>query len=243
VRWAWSRPIDPTPDLVPVRRQPELPADRAHEVRRVGVQDVGGRRQCHAGGQPLVEQVAQCARQPPVPHGPRRFDIPAQVGLDAFDDERQPALGFQASPGTSARCNRSMRWRERTRPPRMPGPTMTSVPDDQSPVRFDTKIAVLLRDDLAGWQRLNVCAFLASGIAAAHPELIGAPYADADDTPYLAMFGQPVLVLAGGKETQAAHARAVDRGLPMSISPRRCSAPATTATTGPRGGPCARADP
>ncbi|SFQ39113.1 Protein of unknown function [Amycolatopsis rubida] len=31
--------------------------------------------------------------------------------------------------------------------------------------RFDTKIAVLLRDDLASWQRLNVTAFLVSGVA------------------------------------------------------------------------------
>jgi hypothetical protein len=41
------------------------------------------------------------------------------------------------------------------------------------PIRFDTKIAVLLRDDLASWQRLNVTAFLVSGIAGAEPELLG----------------------------------------------------------------------
>jgi hypothetical protein len=48
-----------------------------------------------------------------------------------------------------------------------------------APVRFDTKIAILLREDLEPWQRLNVTAFLASGIAALDPELIGEPYADA----------------------------------------------------------------
>ncbi|MEV0365687.1 DUF2000 domain-containing protein [Nocardia fusca] len=89
---------------------------------------------------------------------------------------------------------------------------------DTSPVRFDTKIAVLLREDLAGWQRLNVSAFLVSGIAAANPDLIGAPYADADGTGYLPMFGQPVLVFAGTKETlRTAHTRALDRGLALSI--------------------------
>ena len=31
---------------------------------------------------------------------------------------------------------------------------------DQAPVRFDTKIAVLLRDDLETWQRLNVTSFV-----------------------------------------------------------------------------------
>jgi hypothetical protein len=86
------------------------------------------------------------------------------------------------------------------------------------PNRFDTKIAVLLRDDLEGWQRPNVCAFLISGIAAAHPDTIGEPYADGDGTAYLAMFRQPVMVFAGSKETlHAAHARALGRGLPVAI--------------------------
>ena len=58
--------------------------------------------------------------------------------------------------------------------------------------RFDTKIVVVLRDDLATWQRLNVTAFLVSGIAATTPELIGEPYADADGTAYAPMFRQPV---------------------------------------------------
>lgn len=84
--------------------------------------------------------------------------------------------------------------------------------------RFDTKIAVLLRDDLQPWQGLNVCAFLSGALAAARPDLIGEPYADADGTPYLAMFGQPVLVFAGGKEVlTAAHSRAVARGLSVAV--------------------------
>ena len=82
---------------------------------------------------------------------------------------------------------------------------------------FDTKIAVLVRDDLETWQRLNVTAFLASGIAA-NPELLGEPYRDADDTLYLPMLRQPVLVFTGGKETlTAAHERAVQRGLPTAV--------------------------
>jgi hypothetical protein len=85
-------------------------------------------------------------------------------------------------------------------------------------IRFDTKIGVLLRGDLEPWQRLNVTAFLVSGIAAAVPELIGEPYADADGTGYLPMFRQPVLVFAGTKETlTGARLRALGRGLPMSV--------------------------
>jgi len=83
--------------------------------------------------------------------------------------------------------------------------------------RFDTKIAVLLRDDTATWQRLNMTAFLVSGLGHA-PEVIGEPYADADDTAYLPMFRQPVLVFAGSKEVlTAAHQRAVGRGLPVAV--------------------------
>lgn len=89
---------------------------------------------------------------------------------------------------------------------------------ESAPVRFDTKIAVLLRDDLAVWQRLNVTAFLVSGIGAAEPEVIGEPYADADGTEYLAMFRQPVVVLEGAKEqVSAAHAKALKRGLRLSV--------------------------
>ena len=84
-------------------------------------------------------------------------------------------------------------------------------------MHFDTKIAVLLRDDLAGWHRLNVTAFLASGIAA-NPDLLGEPYADADATAYLPMFRQPVLVFSGDRDVlTAAHTRAVGRGMPTAV--------------------------
>jgi hypothetical protein len=86
------------------------------------------------------------------------------------------------------------------------------------PIRFDTKIAVLLRDDLEAWQRLNVTAFLVSGIAGTRAEVVGEPYADADGTAYLPMFRQPVLVFSGDAELlRAAHRRALDRGLDMSV--------------------------
>ena len=89
---------------------------------------------------------------------------------------------------------------------------------DAGGMRFDTKIVVLLREDLETWQRLNVTAFLTSGIAAAYPQIVGEPYADADGTAYLAMFGQPVLVMEADKETMtAAHERCLRRELPVSV--------------------------
>jgi hypothetical protein len=89
---------------------------------------------------------------------------------------------------------------------------------DNEPIRFDTKLAVLLRDDLPTWQRLNVTAFLVSGIAATGPELVGEPYEDADGTQYLPMFRQPVLVFEGAKEfLPVAHQRALGRGLTIAV--------------------------
>ncbi|MFI2261488.1 DUF2000 domain-containing protein [Streptomyces tubercidicus] len=90
--------------------------------------------------------------------------------------------------------------------------------NENTPVRFETKIAVLLREDLETWQRLNVTAFLVSGLGPELPEVIGEPYADADGTPYLPMFRQPVLVFEGTKEMlTAAHGRALSRSLPRSV--------------------------
>lgn len=92
------------------------------------------------------------------------------------------------------------------------------VTDGLAPVRFETKIAVLLRDDLEPWQRLNVTAFLVSGLGSQAPEVVGEPYQDADGTPYLPMFRQPVLVFQGDRRTlTSAHARALARALPRSV--------------------------
>jgi hypothetical protein len=89
---------------------------------------------------------------------------------------------------------------------------------DLAPVRFETKIAVLLRDDLEPWQRLNVTAFLVSGLGSQLPEVIGEPYEDADGTPYLPMFRQPVLIFEGDQRTLAtAHTRALSRVLPRAL--------------------------
>ncbi len=90
-------------------------------------------------------------------------------------------------------------------------------PDATDTVRFDSKVAILLRDDLAPWQELNVTAFLASGLAD-RPGMTGEPYRDADGTEYLAMLRQPVLVFAAGAEVlRAARAKAVERGLRTAV--------------------------
>jgi hypothetical protein len=84
---------------------------------------------------------------------------------------------------------------------------------------FDTKAAVVLRDDLAAWQRLNVAAFLMSGVTAqAGPGVVGEDYVDADGVHYLPMLRQPVLVFeAGGAKLKTVHERALRRGVRIAI--------------------------
>jgi hypothetical protein len=85
-------------------------------------------------------------------------------------------------------------------------------------VRFDTKVAVLIRDDLAMWQQLNVAAFLVSGIVGTVDHLIGKPYEDADGTRYLAMCRQPITVLEGDSAVLAASLRrALERELDVAV--------------------------
>ena len=85
-------------------------------------------------------------------------------------------------------------------------------------MQFDTKIAVVLRDDLAAWQKANVTAFLVSGIAGTVPGLVGEPYRDASGNEYLPMFVQPVLVYeADAPALRRAYERAMDRGVTPAI--------------------------
>ncbi len=85
-------------------------------------------------------------------------------------------------------------------------------------MQFDTKIAVVLREDLAVWQKTNVTAFLVSGIAGTVPGVVGEPYRDASATEYLPMFVQPVLVYeADGAALRRAYERAMSRGVTPAI--------------------------
>jgi hypothetical protein len=88
--------------------------------------------------------------------------------------------------------------------------------------QFDTKVGVAVRDDLASWQRLNVTAFLLSGItAAAGPAAIGEDYLDADGRRYLPLLVQPVLVFeASGAKLSTLLERAHRRGVTVAIYTR-----------------------
>jgi hypothetical protein len=86
------------------------------------------------------------------------------------------------------------------------------------PVKFDSKIAIVIRSDLEAWQMLNVAAFLASGIAAAYPNSVGQPYEDASGTRYHALIGQPILIYAADRMALArALARAIARDVKAAV--------------------------
>lgn len=83
---------------------------------------------------------------------------------------------------------------------------------------FDTKIVVVLREDLASWQKLNVTAFLTSGIVAQAPAVIGEPYRDAAGNVYNPLSVQPIVVLSADQQTlRAIHGRSLDRGVTSSL--------------------------
>lgn len=83
---------------------------------------------------------------------------------------------------------------------------------------FDTKIAIVLRSNLAPWQKLNVTAFLMSGIAAQSPDIIGEPYRDRAGNLYNALSRQPIIVLSADDGAIAAiHRRSLERGITSSL--------------------------
>jgi hypothetical protein len=79
---------------------------------------------------------------------------------------------------------------------------------------YDTKIGIVVRYDLAIWQKLNAACFLTGGLAKAFPEIIGEPYSDANEVAYLSLVRQPILIFGAEKDellnvTERARARGV----------------------------------
>lgn len=82
---------------------------------------------------------------------------------------------------------------------------------------FDTKIKIILRNDLAPWQELNVTAFLISGIAGTQ-DIIGEPYIDADGIQYLPMSQQPIMIhTANVEQLRDIMKKAIEKGMAVTI--------------------------
>ena len=79
---------------------------------------------------------------------------------------------------------------------------------------FDTKIAIVVRDDLAVWQKLNVTAFLTSGIIGQGEALLGDEYEDASAVTYAPLLIQPIIVLTCDEtKIKTIHRRGLERGI------------------------------
>jgi hypothetical protein len=64
-----------------------------------------------------------------------------------------------------------------------------------------SRLAIVLRQELLTWQRLNVTAFLSSSMAVnAEPSVMGETYVDASGRGYGEMFAQPVMVFEASAE-------------------------------------------
>lgn len=81
-----------------------------------------------------------------------------------------------------------------------------------------TKTGIIVRSDLQDWQKLNVTAFLATGIAAADPQIIGGPYEDGSGNEYLALTGEPIFIYSAPLEhLLRTNARARSRGIKAAL--------------------------
>lgn len=93
-----------------------------------------------------------------------------------------------------------------------------AIPVQGSPT--PVRIAVVLREELEPWQRLNVTAFTISGVASC-AGAVGEDYLDASGNRYLPMFHDPVLVFgASAEEIARTIERARSREIPLSIFTR-----------------------
>lgn len=83
---------------------------------------------------------------------------------------------------------------------------------------FDTKIAIVVREDLAVWQKLNVTAFLTSGIVGTNENLLGDEYEDAAGNRYNPLVVQPMIVLSTDADgIRKIYDRAMSRGARLSL--------------------------
>ena len=85
-------------------------------------------------------------------------------------------------------------------------------------MEFDTKIALVVRKDLETWQKLNVTAFLTSGIVGATENIIGENYKDANGHAYNPLVIQPMMIFeATADQLTRTLRRAKDREVKSSV--------------------------
>ena len=67
-------------------------------------------------------------------------------------------------------------------------------------MEFETKVAIVVAEDLESWQKLNVVSFLTSGIVGQFPKIIGDVYIDKSESEYWPLSIQPTMILKASRE-------------------------------------------
>ena len=84
-------------------------------------------------------------------------------------------------------------------------------------MKFDNNIVAILREDLLVWQKLNVTAFIMSGIGG-QQDVLGEPYEDGSGNRYLSMSKQPIMIYsAKGEQLKDLLLKALHKEVDMSI--------------------------
>jgi hypothetical protein len=84
---------------------------------------------------------------------------------------------------------------------------------------YDKKIAIIIKGDLADWQKLNVAAFLAGSVAIKFEETHGKAFVNASGSVYLPFIKNPMLIYKADNDSQLERAfkRAKERELHIGI--------------------------
>ncbi|CAI8871737.1 DUF2000 family protein [Chryseobacterium sp. IT-36CA2] len=84
---------------------------------------------------------------------------------------------------------------------------------------YDKKVAIVIKDDLLLWQKLNVVSFLAGSIAIKFPETHGEKFVTADQKEFLPFIKHPTLIYKADdtEKLQRAFRRSRDRELTIGI--------------------------
>jgi hypothetical protein len=83
---------------------------------------------------------------------------------------------------------------------------------------YPTKTALVIRNDLAAWQKANVAAFLSGGLTHHFPEMGGEPYRDAESTLYTPLVREPVFIYGADADAmRRTYERARNRELTFAI--------------------------
>lgn len=84
---------------------------------------------------------------------------------------------------------------------------------------YENKIAIVIKNDLMTWQKLNVASFLASSVAIKFPDTHGKPFVNASNSEYLPFIKHPILIFKADTEAEIKRAftRAKERELHIGI--------------------------